>query len=98
MRVIHKYEIKQLDYNYIEMPVDAILLHGMVIKNKLFIWLDMFFNPDEEKETEKRVFFLTNTGKSWLPMYNVYEHINTIQFDNEVVQHLFEAKYPIKNV
>lgn len=59
MRTIHKYQLKPLQYNTIDLPVGSDIIDVHEQRGECCIWAQVNTNND----MEKRVFFVAGTGQ-----------------------------------
>lgn len=86
--VIYKYKLKER-INEIELPFGAVVLSFQSQFNDPTMWVRL----DPVMPTEKRVFYLINTGELFNAKNFIY--LGTCQVDDgNFVFHLYESLYP----
>lgn len=85
MKIIYKYELKEIDVNKLSMPEDAQILCVQTQKGIPYIWALV----DDKKEVKSKFIMTIGTGH---PMPdNPKKYIGTYQlFEGDLVYHVFE--------
>ena len=87
MNKIYKYELSITDFQFINLPRNAVILHvGEQGDAQLYLWALVV----PERHIEKRVIRIVGTGHPLEDDISDETHLGTVQMSNGLVWHVFE--------